>query len=79
MNVLGSVYLTQALLPAMMERGDGRIVFISSLAGQVAGQYHCQSTIIDMPWWLFSPLSHTAWSLWLYCLFCFKVCSQRVG
>jgi len=48
-NVLGSVYLTQALLPDMMERGDGRIVFVSSLAGQVAGQYHCQNTIIDMP------------------------------
>ena len=35
MNVLGSVYLTQALLPIMMERREGKIVFISSMAGQV--------------------------------------------
>ena len=35
MNVLGSVYLTQALLPIMMERREGKIVFISSMAGQL--------------------------------------------
>lgn len=34
-NVLGSVYLTQAMLPIMMERKVGKIVFISSMAGQV--------------------------------------------
>ena len=34
-NVLGSVYLTQAVLPIMMERREGKIVFISSMAGQV--------------------------------------------
>ena len=35
MNILGSVYPTQVLLPAMMERKEGRIVFVSSQAGQV--------------------------------------------
>lgn len=34
-NVLGSVRPTQALLPQMIERQEGRIVFISSMAGQV--------------------------------------------
>lgn len=41
MNVLGSVYLTQALLPTMMERREGRIVFISSMAGQVNSCVMC--------------------------------------
>lgn len=35
MNVLGSVFPTQALLPAMMERREGKIVFVASQAGQV--------------------------------------------
>ena len=35
MNVLGYVYPTKALLPAMMENNEGRIVFVSSQAGQV--------------------------------------------
>ena len=33
--MLGSVYPTQALLPGMMGRRQGRVVFISSMAGQV--------------------------------------------
>ena len=36
MNVLGGVYVTQALLPAMVERKGGKVVFISSQAGQVS-------------------------------------------
>ncbi len=34
-NVLGSVYTTQALLPAMITKRQGKIVFISSQLGQV--------------------------------------------
>ena len=35
MNLLGSVLPTQVILPAMMDRKEGKIVFISSQAGQV--------------------------------------------
>jgi 3-dehydrosphinganine reductase len=38
LNLLGSIYLTKALLPSMKQRGKGRIVFVSSQAGQ-AGLY----------------------------------------
>lgn len=34
-NYLGSVYCTQACLPFMLRRGSGRIVFVSSQAGQL--------------------------------------------
>jgi 3-dehydrosphinganine reductase len=34
-NFLGSVYPTRALLPAMKERRQGAVVFVSSQAGQV--------------------------------------------
>ena len=34
-NVLGSIYTTKALLSSLRRRGNGRIVFISSQAGQV--------------------------------------------
>ncbi len=35
-NVLGSVYPTQAVLPGMVERGRGWVVFVASVAGKVA-------------------------------------------
>ena len=35
-NFLGSLYFTKALLPAMVERGRGWLVFIASAAGRVA-------------------------------------------
>ncbi len=35
-NVKGSVYFTKLLLPQMLERGDGCIVFIASVAGKVS-------------------------------------------
>lgn len=35
MNVLGSVHSTKAVLPAMLKRRQGAIVFISSQAGQL--------------------------------------------
>jgi short-subunit dehydrogenase len=35
-NFLGSIYFTKALLPAMVERGRGWLVFIASAAGRVA-------------------------------------------
>jgi short-subunit dehydrogenase len=35
-NYLGSLYWTKALLPAMVERGEGWIVFIASVAGHIA-------------------------------------------
>jgi len=34
-NVLGSVQPTKVLLPSMIQRRCGRIVFVSSQAGQV--------------------------------------------
>ncbi len=41
MNVLGSVYTTQALLPAMITKRQGKIVFISSILGQVNPMQAC--------------------------------------
>ena len=35
-NVLGYVNPTKALLPAMIQRREGRVVFVSSQAGQVS-------------------------------------------
>jgi short-subunit dehydrogenase len=35
-NFLGSLYLTKALLPAMVERGRGWLIFIASAAGRIA-------------------------------------------
>ena len=69
MNVLGSIYLTQALLPAMMERREGRIVFISSLAGQVAGRcvnYTTTTEQSSMCHEAFVSLPHTRTQLGLY-------------
>jgi short-subunit dehydrogenase len=35
-NFLGTLYFTKALLPAMVERGKGWVVFIASAAGRIA-------------------------------------------
>jgi short-subunit dehydrogenase len=35
-NFLGSLYFTKALLPAMVERGRGWLVFMASVAGRIA-------------------------------------------
>lgn len=35
-NFLGTVYCTKAVLPAMVERGKGWIVFMASVAGRIA-------------------------------------------
>jgi short-subunit dehydrogenase len=35
-NYLGSLYFTKALLPGMVERGDGFVVFVASVAGHIA-------------------------------------------
>lgn len=35
MNYLSAVYATRAIIPAMKARGRGRIVFVSSQAGQI--------------------------------------------
>lgn len=34
-NTLGSAYVTRALLPGMKAAGGGRVLFTSSMAGQV--------------------------------------------
>ncbi len=34
-NILGYVFPTKALLPSMIQQREGRIVFVSSQAGQV--------------------------------------------
>jgi len=36
-NVFGTLAITQACLPAMIERGTGRLLFVSSIAGVRAG------------------------------------------
>jgi short-subunit dehydrogenase len=35
-NYLGSLYWTRLLLPAMVDRGSGHLVFVSSVAGRLA-------------------------------------------
>jgi 3-dehydrosphinganine reductase len=35
-NYFGSVYTTQAVLPAMLQRGSGHIVFVSSMGGLIS-------------------------------------------
>jgi 3-dehydrosphinganine reductase len=34
-NFLGSVYPTRSVIEAMKKRGSGRVVFVSSMAGQL--------------------------------------------
>jgi NAD(P)-dependent dehydrogenase (short-subunit alcohol dehydrogenase family) len=38
-NVLGTFYCTQLVLPAMLERGWGRIINLASIAGKVGAPY----------------------------------------
>lgn len=35
-NLMGTLYLTRAMLPAMVERGSGWLVFMASVAGKIA-------------------------------------------
>lgn len=50
-NVLGAMGLVQAVLPGMRERGHGRIVNVSSLAGEFAaplgGWYHASKFALE--------------------------------
>jgi uncharacterized protein len=39
LNVAGAVHLTRKLLPSMVERGEGRLLFTSSIAGEMPGPY----------------------------------------
>jgi short-subunit dehydrogenase len=40
LNVTSAVHLTRALLPGMIERGAGRVLFTSSIAATSPGPYH---------------------------------------
>lgn len=75
MNVLGSIYLTQAMLPIMMERREGKIVFISSMAGQVQCVIHVAVAVTLIQ----ASSLNTAWTIRLHCLCCLKVCPEGVG
>src|SRR4051812_8778467 len=50
-NVFGLMALTRAVLPAMLERGDGRIVNISSVSGRIPapllGAYHASKYALE--------------------------------
>ena len=52
-NVLGSVRPTQVLLPDMIEKQEGRIVFISSVAGQVRKPVHLYLAFVMLVYWCF--------------------------
>jgi short-subunit dehydrogenase len=39
-NVVGTVHLTKRLLPAMVQRGQGRLLFTSSVASSMPGPYY---------------------------------------
>jgi len=39
LNVIGSISLTKAVLPHMIERHEGQIVVVSSILGKL-GKYH---------------------------------------
>jgi NAD(P)-dependent dehydrogenase (short-subunit alcohol dehydrogenase family) len=38
-NVKGPLHLTRAVLPAMLSRGDGTVIFVASIAGKIGGAY----------------------------------------
>jgi short-subunit dehydrogenase len=40
LNVTSAVHLTRLLLPEMVERGTGRVLFTSSIAATAPGPYH---------------------------------------
>jgi uncharacterized protein len=40
LNVTSAVHLTRLVLPAMIERGEGRVLFTSSIAATSPGPYH---------------------------------------
>jgi short-subunit dehydrogenase len=39
-NVIGTVHLAHRLLPAMVARGEGRVLFTSSIAARMPGSFH---------------------------------------
>ncbi|GIH93760.1 SDR family NAD(P)-dependent oxidoreductase [Planobispora siamensis] len=40
LNVVSSVHLAKLVLPGMVERGQGRVLFTSSIAGTMPGPFH---------------------------------------
>ena len=51
-NVMGTILLTKAVLPHMIERKTGHIVVVSSVAGKIGGSfsmlYHTASSAFEI-------------------------------
>lgn len=63
-NVMGTVYLVHQLLPDMVRRGEGRILFTGSIAGFMPGSsqavYNATKAFVDsFSWALRDELEHT--------------------
>lgn len=65
-NTLGSAYVTRALLPGMKAAGGGRVLFTSSMAGQVCFSLYpvfpSNSSAL-----VFCPNALACWRFWCAC------------
>lgn len=61
-NLTGAFYCARALVPEMIEQGDGRIVNVSSMAGRNIS-YHAAANYTASKWGLVGLTKHMAWDL----------------